>query len=70
MNQVIITLKSNLSSEETDKLMEKMLWDSEFSYDFEDADWEINNQGSDLTYEALMQWDKNDLAEYILTLKK
>lgn len=70
MNQVIITLKSNLSSEETDKLMEKMLWDSEFSYDFEDADWEINNQDSDLTYEALMQWDKNDLAEYILTLKK
>ena len=70
MKQVTITLKSNLSSEDTNRLMEKMLWDSEFSYDFEDADWEINSQDPELTYEALMEWDKNDLAEYILTLKK
>ena len=66
MKQVTITLKSNLSSEDINRLMEKMLWDSEFSYDFEDADWKINSQNPELTYELLMEWDKNDLAEYIL----
>ena len=27
---------------------------------------ELNSQSPELTYEVLMQWDKNDLAEYIL----
>jgi hypothetical protein len=39
MNKVTITLYSNQSEKNIDKLMEKMLWDSEFSYEFEDADW-------------------------------
>ena len=42
MKKVIITLKSDQSIEEINKLMEQMLWDSEFSYEFEDANWEIN----------------------------
>ena len=41
MNQIIIKLKSDLSQEELNKVMEKMLWDSEFSYEFEDAEWKI-----------------------------
>ena len=41
MKEITITLKSNQSIEETNKLMEIMLWDSEFSYEFEDADWII-----------------------------
>ena len=41
MKEITITLKSNQSIEEINKLMEIMLWDSEFSYEFEDADWEI-----------------------------
>jgi hypothetical protein len=39
MNKVTITLYSNQSEKDIDKLMEKMLWDSEFSYEFENADW-------------------------------
>jgi hypothetical protein len=41
MKEVIITLQSNRSRAEINKLMEIMLWDSEFSYEFEEADWEI-----------------------------
>jgi len=41
MKKVTIKLKSDLSKEELNKVMEKMLWDSEFSYEFEDADWKI-----------------------------
>jgi|TARA_R100001510_G_C7455604_1_gene78477 hypothetical protein len=41
MKKVIITLQSDQSIEEINKVMEKMLWDSEFSYEFEEADWEI-----------------------------
>lgn len=41
MREVTITLKSELSEKELNKLMEKMLWDSEFSYEFEDANWKI-----------------------------
>ena len=41
MKEITITLKSDQSIEEINKVMEKMLWDSEFSYEFEDADWEI-----------------------------
>ena len=42
MKKVTITLKSDQSIEEINKVMEQMLWDSEFSYEFEDANWEIN----------------------------
>jgi hypothetical protein len=42
MRKVTITLKSDQSIKEINKLMEQMLWDSEFSYEFEDANWEIN----------------------------
>lgn len=42
MKKVTITLKSDQSIKKINKLMEQMLWDSEFSYEFEDADWEIN----------------------------
>lgn len=38
---VTITLKSFQTVEEINKTMEKMLWDSEYSYQFEDADWDI-----------------------------
>ena len=41
MKTVTIELKSDLSEEELNKVMEKMLWDSEFSYEFEDAEWKI-----------------------------
>ena len=41
MKTVTIKLKSELSQEELNKVMEKMLWDSEFSYEFEDAEWKI-----------------------------
>ena len=34
MKTVTIKLKSDLSQEELNKVMEKMLWDSEFSYEF------------------------------------
>ena len=66
MKKVTITLQSDQSIKKINKVMEKMLWDSEFSYEFEEADWRINNQSPDLTYSQLMEWDKNDLAEYIL----
>tara|TARA_B100001287_G_scaffold181762_1_gene153298 strand:- start:1892 stop:2020 length:129 start_codon:yes stop_codon:yes gene_type:complete len=41
MKTVTIKLKSDLPQEELNKVMEKMLWDSEFSYEFEDAEWKI-----------------------------
>lgn len=66
MKKVIITLQSDQSIKKINKVMEKMLWDSEFSYEFEEADWKINDQSPDLTYNHLMEWDKNDLAEFIL----
>lgn len=42
MKKVTITLRSSQSVEEINKVMEEMLWDSEFSYEFEDADWVIS----------------------------
>lgn len=42
MKKVTITLKSDRSIKEINKLMAQMLWDSEFSYEFEDADWVIH----------------------------
>jgi len=44
MKKVTITLLSSQSVEEINKVMEEMLWDSEFSYEFESADWIITNQ--------------------------
>lgn len=41
MKNIKITLDSHLSEKEINKVMEEMLWDSEFSYQFENADWEI-----------------------------
>ena len=37
MKLVTITLVSDQSEDEINKVMEKMLWDSEFSYEFENA---------------------------------
>jgi len=42
MKKVTITLESDQSIKEINKIMEKMLWDSEFSYEFENAEWEIS----------------------------
>jgi len=42
MKKVTITLESDQSIKEINKLMEKMLWDSEYSYEFDNADWEIS----------------------------
>lgn len=41
MKNVTITLQSELSKNELNNLLEKMLWDSEFSYEFENANWKI-----------------------------
>ena len=41
MKLVTITLVSDQSEDEINKIMEEMLWDSEFSYEFEGADWVI-----------------------------
>ena len=50
MRKVIITLESDQSIKDINKTMERMLWDSEFSYEFDNADWEIfyfNKNGKD-----------------------
>ena len=41
MKLVTITLVSDQSEDEINKVMEEMLWDSEFSYEFENANWII-----------------------------
>jgi|TARA_B100001094_G_C18081375_1_gene745367 hypothetical protein len=41
MKNIKITLETHLSEKEINKVMEEMLWDSEFSYQFENADWKI-----------------------------
>lgn len=41
MKLVTITLVSDQSEDEINKVMEEMLWDSEFSYEFENANWTI-----------------------------
>jgi hypothetical protein len=41
MKLVTITLVSDQSEDEINKVMEEMLWNSEFSYEFEDANWVI-----------------------------
>ena len=41
MNKVTITLESDLDEKDLNKLLENMLWDSEYSYEFENANWNI-----------------------------
>lgn len=41
MKNVTINLQSELSENELNNLLQKMLWDSEFSYEFENANWKI-----------------------------
>ena len=41
MKKITITLYSEQSNKDINKVMEEMLWDSEFSYEFEDAEWNI-----------------------------
>ena len=41
MKNITITLETHLSKKEINKVLEQMLWDSEFSYQFENADWEF-----------------------------
>jgi hypothetical protein len=41
MKKVTITLVSDQSEDEINKVMEEMLWDSEFSYEFGNANWII-----------------------------
>lgn len=41
MNKVTIKLESDLDEKDLNKLLENMLWDSEYSYEFENANWSI-----------------------------
>ena len=43
MKNITITLQTDLSEKEINKVLEEMLWDSGFSYYFENADWEFTN---------------------------
>lgn len=54
--QVIISTYSYLELETLNKTLEKMLWDSEFSYVIEDADWDINERTLDCNNK--WQWNK------------
>ena len=42
MRKVTITLKSNLHSDEINKILENIFWDGSHFEDLEDVDWEIN----------------------------
>ena len=41
MKNITITLQTDLSKKEINKVLEQMLWDSEYSYEFENATWEF-----------------------------
>jgi len=41
MKHITITLQTHLSEKEINKVLEKMLWDSEYSYEFENTNWQI-----------------------------
>lgn len=41
MKRVVINLESELGEKELNTLLERMLWDSEYSYEFENASWVI-----------------------------
>jgi len=39
--QITINLRSELTTEELNEIIEEMLWDSKYSYYFDDNEWEI-----------------------------
>ena len=41
LKKVTIKLESYLDEKDLNKLLENMLWDSEYSYEFENANWSI-----------------------------
>ena len=41
MKNITITLQTDLSKKEINKVLERMLWDSEFSDEFENANWKF-----------------------------
>jgi hypothetical protein len=43
MKKITIKLKSELTTEELDEIIEEMLWDSKYSYYFDDNEWEITD---------------------------
>ena len=43
MKKITIKLKSELTTEELDQIIEEMLWDSKYSYYFDDHEWEITD---------------------------
>jgi len=61
MKKITIKLKSELTTEELDEIIEEMLWDSKYSYYFDDNEWEIENIPRERDPEQ-KHWD--DLATY------
>ena len=43
MKKITIKLKSELTTEELDEIIEEMLWDSKYSYYFDENEWEITD---------------------------
>jgi hypothetical protein len=41
--QITIKLTSELTTEELDEIIEEMLWDSKYSYYFDENEWEITD---------------------------
>lgn len=41
VRQITINLKSELTTEELSEILEEMLWDSKYSYYFDENEWEI-----------------------------
>ena len=39
--QITINLRSELTTEELNEIIEEMLWDSKYSYYFDENEWEI-----------------------------
>jgi hypothetical protein len=43
MRKITIELKSELTTEELNEIIEEMLWDSKYSYYFDENEWEITD---------------------------
>ena len=43
VRQITIKLTSELTTEELDEIIEEMLWDSKYSYYFDENEWEITD---------------------------
>ena len=41
VRKISINLKSELTTEELNEILEEMLWDSKYSYYFDENEWEI-----------------------------